>query len=57
MKVKYTIKNIFLISTLVINELLSSYTGDNKLQIILTTGEKVEVSSRQSVKFKNWNSL
>ena len=30
---------------------------NNKLHIILTTGEKVEVSSRQSVKFKNWNSL
>lgn len=30
---------------------------NNKLQIILTTGEKVEVSSRQSVKFRNWNSL
>jgi len=30
---------------------------NNKLQIILTTGEKIEVSSRQSVKFKNWNSL
>lgn len=30
---------------------------NNKLQIILTTGKKVEVSSRQSVKFKNWNSL
>lgn len=30
---------------------------NNKLQILLTTGEKVEVSSRQSVKFKNWNSL
>jgi two-component system LytT family response regulator len=30
---------------------------NNKLQIILTTGEKLEVSSRQSVKFKNWNSL
>tara|TARA_R110002073_G_scaffold128999_3_gene275097 strand:- start:54357 stop:55079 length:723 start_codon:yes stop_codon:yes gene_type:complete len=30
---------------------------NNKLQIILTTGEKVEVSSRQSVKFKDWNSL
>lgn len=29
----------------------------NKLNIILTTGEKLEVSSRQSVKFKNWNSL
>jgi len=30
---------------------------NNKLQITLTTGEKLEVSSRQSVKFKNWNSL
>lgn len=30
---------------------------NNKLQILLTTGEKVEVSSRQSIKFKNWNSL
>jgi two-component system LytT family response regulator len=29
----------------------------NKLQLILTTGEELEVSSRQSVKFKNWNSL
>jgi len=30
---------------------------NNKLHIILTTGETIEVSSRQSVKFKNWNSL
>lgn len=30
---------------------------NNKLQITLTTGEKLEVSSRQSVKFKSWNSL
>ncbi len=30
---------------------------NNKLQITLTTGETIEVSSRQSVKFKNWNSL
>ncbi len=30
---------------------------NNKLQITLTTGEKLEVSSRQSAKFKNWNSL
>ncbi len=30
---------------------------NNKLQIKLTTGETLEVSSRQSVKFKNWNSL
>jgi len=28
-----------------------------KLNILLTTGEKLEVSSRQSAKFKNWNSL
>lgn len=30
---------------------------NNKLQITLTTGETLEVSSRQSAKFKNWNSL
>lgn len=30
---------------------------NNKLQIRLTTGETLEVSSRQSVKFKNRNSL
>ena len=30
---------------------------NNKLHITLTTGETVEVSSRQSVKFRNWNSL
>lgn len=30
---------------------------NNKLQITLTSGEKLEVSSRQSAKFKNWNSL
>ncbi|MEH6537773.1 MAG: LytTR family DNA-binding domain-containing protein [Psychroserpens sp.] len=30
---------------------------NNKLQIKLTTGETLEVSSRQSAKFKNWNSL
>jgi len=29
----------------------------NKLNIVLTTGEQLEVSSRQSVKFKNWKSL
>jgi len=30
---------------------------NNKLHITLISGEKIEVSSRQSVKFKNWNSL
>lgn len=30
---------------------------NNKLHITLTTGQMIEVSSRQSVKFKNWNSL
>ncbi len=29
----------------------------NKLKLVLTTGEVLEVSSRQSVKFKSWNSL
>lgn len=30
---------------------------NNRLQIKLTSGETIDVSSRQSVKFKNWNSL
>ncbi|NJB69908.1 two-component system LytT family response regulator [Saonia flava] len=30
---------------------------NNRLQIKLTTSETIDVSSRQSVKFKNWNSL
>jgi len=30
---------------------------NNKLQITLSTGEKLEVSNRQSAKFKKWNSL
>lgn len=30
---------------------------NNKLQVVLTTGEKLEVSSRRSVEFKNLNSL
>ena len=30
---------------------------NNKLQITLNSGDKIDVSSRQSVKFKNWNSL
>ena len=30
---------------------------NSRLHIKLTTGETIEVSSRQSVKFKNWNSL
>jgi two-component system LytT family response regulator len=30
---------------------------NNTLEITLTTGEKIAVSSRQSVKFKYWNSL
>ena len=30
---------------------------NNKLQIKLITGETLEASSRQSIKFKNWNSL
>lgn len=29
----------------------------NKLKVTLTTGETLEVSSRQSAKFRNWNSL
>ncbi|WP_223034404.1 LytR/AlgR family response regulator transcription factor [Hanstruepera marina] len=30
---------------------------NNRLQIKLTSGETIDVSSRQSVKFRNWNSL
>jgi len=30
---------------------------NNKLQLVLTTGEKIALSSRQSVKFKKRNSL
>jgi len=30
---------------------------NNKLQIILTSGETLKVSSRQSVRIKKWNSL
>ncbi|WP_191859550.1 LytR/AlgR family response regulator transcription factor [Hanstruepera ponticola] len=30
---------------------------NNRLQIQLTSGETIDVSSRQSVKFRNWNSL
>lgn len=30
---------------------------NNTLNITLTSGKKIEVSTRQSVKFKNWNSL
>lgn len=30
---------------------------NNKLQITLSTGEKLDVSNRQSAKFKKWNSL
>ncbi|WP_326279724.1 LytTR family DNA-binding domain-containing protein [Flagellimonas halotolerans] len=30
---------------------------NNKLQLVLTTGEKIDLSSRQSVKFKKRNSL
>ena len=29
----------------------------NKLRVILTTGETLDVSTRQTAKFKNWNSL
>ena len=38
-----------------IKEIHPHFNG--KLQITLTSGESLEVSSRQSAKFKNWNSL
>lgn len=38
-----------------IKEIHPHFNG--KLQITLTSGESLEVSTRQSAKFKNWNSL
>lgn len=54
-KVFFRVNRSQMINTHYIKEIHPYF--NNKLQIILTTGEKVEVSSRQSVKFKNWNSL
>ena len=44
-----------IINTQYIKEVIPHFKS--KLKIVLTTGETFEVSSRQSVKFKNWNSL
>ncbi|MFT4537187.1 MAG: two-component system LytT family response regulator [Saprospiraceae bacterium] len=44
-----------IVNTEYIEQINPSFKG--KLNILLITGEKLEVSSRQSVKFKNWNSL
>lgn len=44
-----------IINTDYIKEIIPSFK--NKLSLKLTTGERLEVSSRQSTKFKNWNSL
>lgn len=44
-----------IINTQYIQEIYPHF--NNRLHIKLTSGEKIEVSSRQSVKFKNWNSL
>ena len=44
-----------IINTQYIKEIHPHFNG--KLQITLTSGESLEVSSRQSAKFKNWNSL
>ena len=44
-----------IINTQYIQEIHPHFNG--KLQITLTSGESLEVSSRQSAKFKNWNSL
>lgn len=38
-----------------IKEILPGFK--NKLKIVLNTGESFDVSSRQSMRFKNWNSL
>lgn len=44
-----------IVNTQYIKEIHPHFNG--KLQITLTSGESLEVSSRQSAKFKNWNSL
>ncbi|MCG2462168.1 response regulator transcription factor [Flavobacteriaceae bacterium F89] len=44
-----------IVNTQFIKEIHPYFNG--KLQITLTSGESLEVSSRQSAKFKNWNSL
>ncbi|MGI9530983.1 LytR/AlgR family response regulator transcription factor [Lutimonas sp.] len=44
-----------IINTQYIQEIHPHFNG--KLQITLSSGESLEVSSRQSAKFKNWNSL
>jgi two-component system LytT family response regulator len=54
-KVFFRINRSQIINTQYIKEIHPHF--NNKLQITLSTGEKLEVSSRQSVKFKNWNSL
>jgi len=54
-KVFFRINRNQIINTQYISEIHPHF--NNKLQITLTTGEKLEVSSRQSVKFKSWNSL
>ena len=54
-KVFFRINRSQIINTQYIKEIHPHF--NNKLQITLTTGETLEVSSRQSVKFKNWNSL
>lgn len=54
-KVFFRINRSQIINTQYIKEIHPHF--NNKLQITLTSGETLEVSSRQSVKFKNWNSL
>ena len=54
-KVFFRINRSQIINTQYIKEIHPHF--NNKLQVTLTTGETLEVSSRQSVKFKNWNSL
>jgi len=54
-KVFFRINRSEIINTHYIKEIHPHF--NNKLHVTLTTGETLEVSSRQSVKFKNWNSL
>lgn len=54
-KIFFRVNRSQIINTQYIKEIHPYF--NNKLMIVLTTGDKVEVSSRQSAKFKNWNSL
>ncbi len=54
-RVFFRINRSYIVNTNYISEIHPSF--NNRLKLVLETGETFEVSSRQSVRFKNWNSL